>query len=101
MGKPAVIIPTFSERESNARRVAATGAGAFVQVENGPQGKYVDAEELRATIQRVLHDPAFAINARRMRHILRSYAGASQAAQLILRFWRQASAAENEFASGN
>ena len=27
MGKPAVIIPTFSERESNARRVAGVGAG--------------------------------------------------------------------------
>ena len=99
MGKPAVIIPTFSERESNARRVAATGTGAFVQVENGPHGKYVDPEELRATIQQVLHDPAFAINARRMRHILRSYGGVSHAAHLILRFWQQAGVAEKEFTS--
>src|SRR5215510_1678795 len=33
-GKPAVIIPTYSERESNARRVVATGAGALVRVEH-------------------------------------------------------------------
>jgi UDP:flavonoid glycosyltransferase YjiC (YdhE family) len=89
MGKPAVIIPTFSERESNARRVAATGAGAFVQVENGARGKQVSSRELRATIERVLQDPSFAINARRMRHILQSYGGASRAAQRIERFGQQ------------
>jgi hypothetical protein len=29
-GTPAIIIPTFSERESNARRITAMGAGDFV-----------------------------------------------------------------------
>jgi UDP:flavonoid glycosyltransferase YjiC (YdhE family) len=92
MGKPAVIIPTFSERESNARRVAATGAGAFVPVENGARGKQVSISELRATIQRVLHDPSFADNARRISHMLRRYGGASQAVQLIERFcWQNRS----------
>src|SRR5262249_50868098 len=33
-GKPAVIIPTYSERESNARRIAALGAGAIISVEH-------------------------------------------------------------------
>jgi UDP:flavonoid glycosyltransferase YjiC (YdhE family) len=99
MGKPAVIIPTFSERESNARRVAATGAGAFVQVENSARGKQVSIRELRATVQRVLRDPSFANNALRISHMLRKYGGASQAAQLIERFSQQASSAEKEFLS--
>jgi len=29
-GTPTLAIPTFSERESNARRIAAVGAGDFV-----------------------------------------------------------------------
>lgn len=99
MGKPAVIIPTFSERESNARRVAATGAGAFVQVRNGAGGKQVSIQELRASIQQVLHDPSFTINAQRMRRILRSYRGASQAAQLIEQFRQDADTTEREFVS--
>ena len=83
MGKPAVIVPTFSERESNARRVATTGAGAFVQVKDGPRVKQVSVRELRASIQQVLRDPSFAMNAQRISRVLRSYGGASQAAQLI------------------
>jgi len=38
-GTPAVIIPTFSERESNARRMASLGAGEFVLPETGADGK--------------------------------------------------------------
>ena len=90
LGKPAVIIPTFSERESNARRVAATGAGAFVPVENGAEGKRVCVEELRATIKQVLHDPSFANNARRISQKMKSYGGPSQAASLIERFSQEA-----------
>jgi UDP:flavonoid glycosyltransferase YjiC (YdhE family) len=86
MGKPAVIIPTFSERESNARRVAATGAGTFVRVENSTGEKLVNVEELRETVRRVLSDPSFAKNAKRIAQKLRSYGGPSQAAQLIERF---------------
>jgi UDP:flavonoid glycosyltransferase YjiC (YdhE family) len=87
-GKPAVIIPTFSERESNARRVAATGAGALVRVENGTGEKHVNVEELRKTVRRVLSNPSFAENAKRIAQKLRSYGGPSQAAQLIERFCR-------------
>jgi UDP:flavonoid glycosyltransferase YjiC (YdhE family) len=88
-GKPAVILPTFSERESNARRVAALGAGVYVQVETGLHGKQVNIGELRGAVRRVLSDPAFAVNARRMKDILRGYGGASQAAQSILQFSQQ------------
>jgi UDP:flavonoid glycosyltransferase YjiC (YdhE family) len=85
-GKPAIILPTFSERESNARRIAAVGAGVVVRVERAAGKKHVRAEELRATVKRVLSDPSFAENARRAGERLREYGGAVQAAQLIERF---------------
>lgn len=85
-GKPAVIIPTFSERESNARRVVALGAGVIVPVEQAGGKKRVDAEALRAAVKRVLSDPSFADNARRVSERLRAYGGASQAAHLIEQF---------------
>lgn len=68
-GTPAVIIPTFSERENNARRVAALGAGDFVlpTTDAGGKKKQVRVEELRAKVRRVLADPAYARNARRIK----------------------------------
>lgn len=85
-GKPAVIIPTFSERESNARRIAALGAGAIVPVEQVGRKKRVDAQALRATVRRVLADPSFTDNARRAGERLRAYGGAAHAARLIAQF---------------
>lgn len=87
-GTPAVIIPTYSERESNARRVAAAGAGEFLIPGGDPfgplTGKWgVRADELRATVQRVLENPSYADNARRISQKLRSYGGAQEAARLI------------------
>ncbi len=93
-GKPAVIIPTYSERESNARRIAALGAGTFVAVENVSGEKRVRTEELRATIRRVLADPSFADNARRTGERMRAYGGASRAAHLIERFGQRAGTGE-------
>jgi UDP:flavonoid glycosyltransferase YjiC (YdhE family) len=86
VGKPAVIMPTFSERESNARRIAALGAGAIVPVDMRPGEKRVNVDELRATVKRVLTDPSFRDNARRIGERLRTYGGASQAADLIEQF---------------
>ena len=88
-GKPAVIMPTFSERESNARRIAALGAGAIVFVDMTPGEKRVNVDELRATVRRVLTDPSFRDNARQIGERLRSYGGASQAADLIEEFTRK------------
>jgi len=86
-GTPAVIIPTFSERESNARRVAASGAGVFIlPIENRLWRKYVSPEELRAAVRRVLRDPSFARNARRVSEKMRAYGGATEAARLIEEF---------------
>jgi len=83
-GTPAVIIPTFSERESNARRVAAMGAGVFIlPTENRSRRKYVSPQALRAAVRRVLSDPSFTQNARRVSEKMKTYGGATQAARLI------------------
>lgn len=84
-GTPAVIIPTYSERESNARRVAAVGAGEFIVPVADALGKkkHVRVEELRAKVRQVLSDPSYAINARRISEKMQTYGGASEAACLI------------------
>ena len=61
-GTPAVIIPTYSERESNARRVAAVGAGDFIVPASERGKKHVPVKELRLKIRHVLSDPCFAMN---------------------------------------
>ena len=86
MGKPVVIIPTYAERESNARRIAALGAGAMVLVEHERGKKRVSVEALRAAVRRVLTDPSIASHAARVGNQLRTYGGAAQAARLIERF---------------
>jgi len=90
-GKPAVILPTYSERESNARRIAALGAGAIVPVETLSGEKHVRIDELRTTVRRVLGDPTFADNARRLSERLRAYGGPAYAARLIEQFGQASS----------
>jgi UDP:flavonoid glycosyltransferase YjiC (YdhE family) len=84
-GTPAVIIPTFSERESNARRIANVGAGDFVLPSTDVSGriKQVQAAEVRAKVKHVLSDSSYTKNARRVSEKIRSYGGASEAARLI------------------
>ena len=92
-GKPSVIMPTFSERESNARRIVALGAGAIVSVETVSGEKRVNVEELQSTVRRVLTDPSFTDNARQIGERIRTYGGAggaSQAAYLIEQFAQKA-----------
>lgn len=83
-GTPAVIVPTYSERESNARRVAAVGAGeVIVPAEGAPRKKRLRAEALRAKAWQVLSDPAYTRNARRIREAMQAYGGAPEAARRI------------------
>jgi UDP:flavonoid glycosyltransferase YjiC (YdhE family) len=84
-GTPQLIIPTMSERESNARRVAAVGAGEFIVPSSDSRGmkKRVSIEELRAKVKKVLGDPSYKANAMRMSERLQSYGGPSKAARLI------------------
>jgi MGT family glycosyltransferase len=84
-GTPALIIPTYSERESNARRVAAVGAGDFVLPAADASGKkkQLQAAEVRDKVNRILSDSSFRENAGRISERLRSYGGAAYAAKLI------------------
>jgi UDP:flavonoid glycosyltransferase YjiC (YdhE family) len=83
-GTPAVIVPTFSERESNARRVAAVGAGEYVLPRVGKGGKReIDLDEFRYKINLVLSTHSYLVNARKQSKKLASFGGPEKAAQLI------------------
>ena len=87
-GTPSLVIPTYSERESNARRVAAVGAGDFVLPTADVSGrkKHVQAAGVRDKVNRILSDSSFKENAMQISERLRSYGGASYAASLIDHF---------------
>lgn len=87
-GTPAVIIPTFSERESNARRVQAVGAGEFITPTTDPSGrkKYIDPNELRAMVRQVLFTPSYAKNASRISKMMQIVGGVSWTTDRIEEF---------------
>ena len=84
-GTPEVIIPTMSERESNARRVVAQGAGEIVMPSSDPSGKRkkVDSADLAAKVRKVLSTLSYKENAKRISARLKEYGGSPLAAQLI------------------
>ena len=66
-GKPAVIVPTNSERESNARRLASLGAGEFVLPTANPgMEKHVDNTAFASAVQRVLSTRSYTEKARQL-----------------------------------
>jgi MGT family glycosyltransferase len=84
-GTPAVIVPTYSERESNARRVAEQGAGEIVLPAYGASRRKmkIESAELTAKVRKVLSTPSYKENAGRISAKLKEYGGAPTAAQLI------------------
>lgn len=86
-GTPAVIIPTISEREGNARRATALGAGEIVLPTESADGeKHVDVADFRAKIDRVLRNPAYRASAQRVSASMRRHGGPPAAADLIEKF---------------
>jgi UDP:flavonoid glycosyltransferase YjiC (YdhE family) len=86
-GTPAVIIPTITERESNARRLAALGAGEIVlPVDSADHEKHIDVAEFSAKVHRVLNDAGYLSCARRVAESMRKFGGAQEAAERIERF---------------
>ena len=83
VGTPAVIIPTFSERESNARRIVSQGAGEMVLPTSDASGKNkkADPADLAAKVRSVLSNPSYRENAARLRATLLEYGGAPEAEQ--------------------
>ena len=85
-GTPAVIIPTITERESNARRLVALGAGEIVMPMGGANcEKHIDAKEFSAKVHRVLNEPGYRSSARRVAESMRQYGGVQEAANRIER----------------
>jgi UDP:flavonoid glycosyltransferase YjiC (YdhE family) len=84
-GTPALMIPTFSERESNARRIADQGAGDYVVPTSDRSGrnKRVSAHDVRAKVFKILSDGSFTENARRIGEKMKAFGGALKAARLI------------------
>jgi UDP:flavonoid glycosyltransferase YjiC (YdhE family) len=86
-GTPAVIVPTITERESNARRLVALGAGEIVMPVTRADGeKAIDSVEFGAAVNRVLKDAAFRQSAKRVSESMRKYAGSKAAADQIEQF---------------
>jgi UDP:flavonoid glycosyltransferase YjiC (YdhE family) len=86
-GTPAVIIPTITERESNARRLVALGAGEIVMPVDGVEGeKHIDVAEFCAKVRRVLNQPDYLRSAQRVAASMRRFGGACEAAEQIERF---------------
>ena len=82
-GTPAVIIPTFSERESNARRVAAVGAGEFVSLaDRDMRSKRERVSDVRSKVRRVLSESSYARQAKEISRKMQEY-GAGYATDLI------------------
>jgi UDP:flavonoid glycosyltransferase YjiC (YdhE family) len=86
-GTPAVIVPTITERESNARRLVALGAGEIVMPVDGLNGeKTIDAGDFQAAVFRVLKDPAYRRSAQRVSESMQGYGGAKAAADKVETF---------------
>jgi UDP:flavonoid glycosyltransferase YjiC (YdhE family) len=89
-GTPAVIIPTFSERESNARRIASLGAGEFVLPLTKQSGKkQVDIAEFKSKVERVLEKESYKDKAKHYSKLLNNFGGAAYAAKLIEKFLKK------------
>ncbi len=86
-GTPAVILPTITERESNARRLASLGAGEVVVPRKSGDGeKHIDKAEFGAKVKRVLQEPRYREAARRVAESMRKYGGAAEATHRIEEF---------------
>ncbi len=59
-GVPLVVVPTFWDKSDNAQRVVEAGAGLRLAP------RHCTPERLRATVMRLVDEPAFRQNARRM-----------------------------------
>lgn len=83
-GIPAVAIPTYSERESIGRRLAATGAGLCL-VPEGDQfsGQTLAGPLLRDAVTSVLNDPGYRRAAQRIKAELAALPGAAGVADLV------------------
>jgi UDP:flavonoid glycosyltransferase YjiC (YdhE family) len=86
-GTPAVVVPTITERESNARRLVTLGAGEIVMpVTNQDGEKIIGTNEFGAAVLQVLKNPACRQAALRVSESMRQFGGAKVAADKVVQF---------------
>lgn len=84
-GVPLVVIPVAGDQPIVAKRVEELGAG--IQLDR----RQLTADQLRAAAERVLHNPSFAENSRKIGDSLKEAGGFKKAADEIFKFRRQLS----------
>jgi MGT family glycosyltransferase len=78
-GVPLVVVPTEWDKPENAQRVVEAGAGLRLSP------RRLTPERLRAAVARVLGEPSFRANAKRLAADFRRYRGPVRAAELLER----------------
>jgi MGT family glycosyltransferase len=76
-GVPLVVVPTEWEKPENAQRVVEAGAGLRLSP------RRLTPARLREAVERVLGEPSFRDNARRLAADFRRYRGPARAAELL------------------
>jgi MGT family glycosyltransferase len=76
-GVPLVVVPTEWDKPENAQRVVEAGAGLRLEP------RQCTPERLRGAVERVLRDPSFRSNARRLSDAFARYGGPLRAAELL------------------
>jgi MGT family glycosyltransferase len=77
LGVPQIIVPTHWDKPDNARRIVDAGAGLKLTPRQcTPAG-------LRAAVERLLNEPSFRQNARRIARIMAEHRGPVEAAELL------------------
>ena len=85
-GVPLVVVPTFWDKNDNAQRVVEAGVGLRLAP------RHCTPDRVRAAVMRLLQEPAFRENARRMARRIAEAAGPRRAAELLERLAMEASA---------
>src|SRR5207245_1082242 len=76
-GVPMIVVPTDWDKPDIARRVVETGAG--LRLNPGE----CTPKRLRATVERILSDPSYRRNAKRMAEVFGRYRGPLAASELL------------------
>lgn len=92
-GVPLLVVPTFWDKNDNAQRVVEAGVGLRLAP------RHCTPDRVRAAVMRLLNEPHFRENARRMSHRMSELSGPPRAAQLLEGLARQVSALSSRAAT--
>ncbi len=83
-GTPALIVPTMTERESNARRLASLGVAELqIPVVDEINEKRVSSAAFGETVQTMLADSSYRTNAEALSRRMGEYGGPGEIAERI------------------